>query len=109
MKLGEELYKETIYESPSRLLSKVWRDRVLLIKPSTFKTIIEPISVKLDFRVMDSYKKDLDNLVKGALDLLTDRGIISDDALVCSIESTKHAIERPEREKIHIKIYRWVG
>lgn len=105
---GEKIYRKTLHNNPSMLLSKGWRDKIFLVKPYDFKTIIKPFSIKLDVHVTNAYKKDLDNLVKGALDLLTDKHIIHDEKLAYNIEATKHSVDRPFLEKFDIQIYLWV-
>jgi len=62
--------------------------------------------VTLDFyRNRPSY--DLDNLIKQALDLLTDAGVLKDDEKVFNIEATIH--EGTTEEYLIIEIFEWLS
>lgn len=62
--------------------------------------------MKLDFyRNRPSY--DLDNLVKQALDLLKDVGVLEDDKKVFNIEATIH--EGVMKEHFIVEIFEWLS
>ncbi len=100
--------------------TEVWGDRLAFrLRFSRYGFVLEKpkgytpkslCSVKLKFYLKREslMMADVDNLVKGALDLLSDRGFFKyDDRTVRHIDAIKHGSVDGSTESFKVEIYEW--
>ncbi|MEK6878042.1 MAG: RusA family crossover junction endodeoxyribonuclease [Nanoarchaeota archaeon] len=61
------------------------------------------VSLKIDFYVQNEKRSDLDNFLKGSLDLIVKAGYIEDDRFIYKIIARKFAADKTQ-ERIELKI-----
>lgn len=65
-----------------------------------------PLQIKFQFHFKDNRRRDLDNLITSALDLLSKSGVLSNDKWVWSFDGSRmhYGCNRIEHEWTHIEI-----
>jgi len=62
------------------------------------------VSVKLDFFIKNVARSDVDNLLKGTLDLIVKAGYIEDDRYIYHLKARKFKVEEEANERIELRI-----
>lgn len=82
---------------------KAWREE-FCYKLNTDLRDLEPEIVALEFGIKNFKIADLDNMVKGTLDALTESGVIKDDRFIRKLILEKKKVEKKDDEYIEIII-----
>lgn len=82
---------------------KDWMDFAIISTPKK-KMIKDKVSVFLDFYYRYAARSDIDNFLKGVLDMLCKKGWIEDDRFIYFLQVRKFIVKTEKEEKIKVKI-----
>lgn len=76
----------------------------LYLAPKGIEITKGKVGLNIDFYIKNDKKSDLDNLLKGIIDVVVKAGWIEDDRYIYSINAWKYAVKSEKEEKIELNI-----